>query len=89
VKMTWEAEYATNRLPADEDYFAAVNLKTIRNTMLGSMLNTCGLALPTDLARRRCPQACCLVRQLVRTCGRYVPGWRLAGIIADDNEGLN
>jgi hypothetical protein len=80
VKMTWEAEYPTNRLPADEDYFAAVNLKTIRNTMLGS---------PTDLARRRCPQACCLVRQLVRTCGRYVPGWRLAGIIADDNEGLN
>jgi hypothetical protein len=22
--MTWEAEYPTNRLPADEDYFTAV-----------------------------------------------------------------
>jgi len=33
-------------LAADPDHFAAFNLKTIRNTMLGNMLNLCGLALP-------------------------------------------
>ncbi|MBO6720010.1 MAG: hypothetical protein JJ913_18825 [Rhizobiaceae bacterium] len=33
-------------LEADDDYFHKVNLKTLRNTMLGNMLRLCGLALP-------------------------------------------
>jgi aspartyl-tRNA(Asn)/glutamyl-tRNA(Gln) amidotransferase subunit A len=33
-------------LEADEDLFHRVNLKTLRNTMIGNFLGTCGLALP-------------------------------------------
>ena len=42
-------------LAAEPDYFAAVNLKTIRNTTLGSMLNTCGLALPNGFGAAQMP----------------------------------
>lgn len=34
-------------LEADDAYFHKVNLKTLRNTMLGNFLATCGLALPS------------------------------------------
>lgn len=34
-------------LEADDELFHQVNLRTLRNTMLGNMLRLCGLALPT------------------------------------------
>ena len=34
-------------LEADDAYFHEINLKTLRNTMLGNFLATCGLALPS------------------------------------------
>jgi aspartyl-tRNA(Asn)/glutamyl-tRNA(Gln) amidotransferase subunit A len=39
-------------LEADDDLFARVNLKTLRNTMLGNLLDWCGVSLPsgTDAA---------------------------------------
>jgi aspartyl-tRNA(Asn)/glutamyl-tRNA(Gln) amidotransferase subunit A len=34
-------------LDADDAYFHKINLRTLRNTMLGNMLRLCGIALPT------------------------------------------
>jgi aspartyl-tRNA(Asn)/glutamyl-tRNA(Gln) amidotransferase subunit A len=34
-------------LEADDDLFAATNMKTLRNTMLGNFLDWCGVALPS------------------------------------------
>ena len=34
-------------LEADDDLFAQVNLKTLRNTMLGNFLDWCGVAIPS------------------------------------------
>lgn len=42
-------------LEADTELFHAVNLKTLRNTMLGNFLGLCGLALPSGLDRRGLP----------------------------------
>ncbi len=40
---------------ADLDYFAAVNAKTIRNTIWGNMLNVCALAIPNGVGEGRMP----------------------------------
>ncbi|MES2149054.1 MAG: amidase [Pseudomonadota bacterium] len=42
-------------LEADLNYFAEVNLKTLRNTMLGNMLDLCGLALPNGVGHAQMP----------------------------------
>ncbi len=34
-------------LEADDEYFHKINLRTLRNTMLGNTLRLCGVALPT------------------------------------------
>jgi aspartyl-tRNA(Asn)/glutamyl-tRNA(Gln) amidotransferase subunit A len=76
-------------LEADADYFAAVNLKTIRNTMLGSMLNTCGLALPNGFGAAQMPTSLLLSAPAGQEVRLLRAGMALAGIIADDKEGLN
>jgi aspartyl-tRNA(Asn)/glutamyl-tRNA(Gln) amidotransferase subunit A len=40
---------------ADDDYFTQINLKTVRNTILGNMLNMCGLALPNGSTAAQLP----------------------------------
>jgi aspartyl-tRNA(Asn)/glutamyl-tRNA(Gln) amidotransferase subunit A len=42
-------------LDADAELFHAVNLKTLRNTMLGNLLAHCGLALPSGRDRQGLP----------------------------------
>lgn len=42
-------------LEADDELFHEVNLKTLRNTMLGNFLATCGLALPSGSDARGLP----------------------------------
>jgi aspartyl-tRNA(Asn)/glutamyl-tRNA(Gln) amidotransferase subunit A len=43
------------RVAGDPDLFAQVNLKTIGNTLLGNMLNACGLAVPNGLGQAGMP----------------------------------
>lgn len=76
-------------LAADADYFAAVNLKTIRNTMLGSMLNTCGLALPNGFGAAQMPTSLLLSAPAGQEVRLLRAGMVLAGIMADDNDRLN
>jgi aspartyl-tRNA(Asn)/glutamyl-tRNA(Gln) amidotransferase subunit A len=71
-------------LAADADYFAAVNLKTIGNTMLGSMLNTCGLALPNGLGAARMPTSLLLSAAAAQEARLLRCGMALAAIVADD-----
>jgi aspartyl-tRNA(Asn)/glutamyl-tRNA(Gln) amidotransferase subunit A len=42
-------------LEADVELYHQVNLRSLRNTMLGNILTTCGLALPTGLDGRGLP----------------------------------
>ncbi|NIA70603.1 amidase [Pelagibius litoralis] len=42
-------------LEADDELFHEVNLKTLRNTMLGNFLATCGLALPSGCDAKGLP----------------------------------
>ena len=79
-------------LPArDEatDYFAAVNLKTIRKPTLGSMLNACGLALPNGFGAAQMPTSLLLSAPAGQEVRLLRAGMVLAGIIADDNNRLN
>lgn len=46
---------ATAPLEADQDLFHQFNLKTLRNTMVGNFLGTCGLALPNGSDGRGLP----------------------------------
>jgi aspartyl-tRNA(Asn)/glutamyl-tRNA(Gln) amidotransferase subunit A len=71
-------------LAADADYFAAVNLKTIGNTILGSMLNTCGLALPNGSGAAQMPTSLLLSAAAGRETQLLQAGMALAGIVADD-----
>src|SRR5260370_13120552 len=44
-------------LEADDDLFARMNLRTLRNTMLGSFLGWCGVSLPTGSDEASLPTA--------------------------------
>jgi aspartyl-tRNA(Asn)/glutamyl-tRNA(Gln) amidotransferase subunit A len=44
-------------LEADDDLFAAVNLKTLRNTMMGNYLGWCGVSIPTGIDANGLPTA--------------------------------
>jgi len=43
------------QLEADVDLYHQINLRTLRNTMIGNILTMCGLALPTGLDQRGLP----------------------------------
>ena len=44
-------------LEADDDLFVQVNLKTLRNTLVGNFLDWCGVSIPTGLDRAGLPTA--------------------------------
>jgi aspartyl-tRNA(Asn)/glutamyl-tRNA(Gln) amidotransferase subunit A len=44
-------------LEADDDLFAAANLKTLRNTLVGNFLDWCGVSIPTGLDGQGLPTA--------------------------------
>jgi aspartyl-tRNA(Asn)/glutamyl-tRNA(Gln) amidotransferase subunit A len=71
-------------LVADPDDFARVNLKTICNTMLGNMLNTCGLALPNGLGAARMPTSLLLSAPATHEARLLRAGVALAPIVAGD-----
>lgn len=71
-------------LLADADYFAAVNLKSIGNTILGSMLNTCGLALPNGLGAAQMPTSLLLNAKAGEEARLLRCGMALAAIVAGD-----
>lgn len=70
-------------LAADPDEFARVNLKTISNTILGNMLNTCGLALPNGLGAARMPTSLLLSAPAGHEARLLRAGVALAPIVAD------
>jgi aspartyl-tRNA(Asn)/glutamyl-tRNA(Gln) amidotransferase subunit A len=70
-------------LAADMDLFAAVNLKTIRNTILGNMLNNCGLALPNGFGAAQMPTSLLLNAPSGQETRLLQAGMILAGIVAD------
>lgn len=72
-------------LAADPDLFARVNLKTICNTLLGNMLNTCGLALPNGLGAAQMPTSLLLSAPAAHEARLLLAGVGLAPIIAGDN----
>jgi aspartyl-tRNA(Asn)/glutamyl-tRNA(Gln) amidotransferase subunit A len=71
-------------LAADPDLFARVNLKTIRNTLLGNMLNTCGLALPNGLGAAEMPTSLLLSAPAAHEARMLRAGVALAPIVAGD-----
>ncbi|MEA3129959.1 MAG: aspartyl-tRNA(Asn)/glutamyl-tRNA(Gln) amidotransferase subunit [Paraburkholderia sp.] len=71
-------------LAADPDLFARVNLKTICNTLLGNMLNTCGLALPNGLGAAQMPTSLLLSAPATHEARMLRAGVALAPIIAGD-----
>jgi aspartyl-tRNA(Asn)/glutamyl-tRNA(Gln) amidotransferase subunit A len=72
-------------LAADVDEFARVNLKTISNTLLGNMLNTCGLALPNGLGAARMPTSLLLSAPAAHEARLLRAGVALEPIVADGN----
>jgi aspartyl-tRNA(Asn)/glutamyl-tRNA(Gln) amidotransferase subunit A len=44
-------------LEADDDLFSRVNMKTLRNTMLGNFLGWCGVSFPTGADEAGLPTA--------------------------------
>jgi aspartyl-tRNA(Asn)/glutamyl-tRNA(Gln) amidotransferase subunit A len=72
-------------LEADPDMFARVNLKTICNTLLGNMLNTCGLALPNGLGAARMPTSLLLSAPAAHEARLLRAALGLAPIIAGDH----
>jgi aspartyl-tRNA(Asn)/glutamyl-tRNA(Gln) amidotransferase subunit A len=72
-------------LAADPDVFARVNLKTICNTLLGNMLNTCGLALPNGLGAAQMPTSLLLSAPAAHEARLLRAGVGLAPIIAGGN----
>lgn len=73
-------------LAADADEFARVNLKTICNTLLGNMLNACGLALPNGLGAAQMPTSLLLSAPAAHEARLLRAGFALAPIIADDGR---
>ncbi|MDH6147601.1 MULTISPECIES: amidase family protein [Paraburkholderia] len=71
-------------LAADPDVFARVNLKTICNTLLGNMLNTCGLALPNGVGAAQMPTSLLLSAPAAHEARLLRAGVALAPIIAGD-----
>jgi aspartyl-tRNA(Asn)/glutamyl-tRNA(Gln) amidotransferase subunit A len=71
-------------LAADPDEFARVNLKTICNTSLGNLLNTCGLALPNGLGAARMPTSLLLSAPARHEARLLQAGIALASIIAGE-----
>ncbi len=72
-------------LAADPDVFARVNLKTICNTLLGNMLNTCALALPNGLGAAQMPTSLSLSAPAAHEARLLRAGVGLMPIIAGDN----
>ncbi|MBN3846972.1 MULTISPECIES: amidase family protein [Burkholderiaceae] len=70
-------------LAANDDLFAQVNLKTICNTILGSMLNTCGLALPNGLGEAGLPTSFLLCAPASHESRLLRAGGALEKVIAD------
>jgi aspartyl-tRNA(Asn)/glutamyl-tRNA(Gln) amidotransferase subunit A len=71
-------------LAADPDMFARVNLMTICNTLLGNMLNTCGLALPNGLGAARMPTSLLLSAPAAQEARLLSAGVALAPLVADN-----
>jgi aspartyl-tRNA(Asn)/glutamyl-tRNA(Gln) amidotransferase subunit A len=71
-------------LAASTEHFASVNLKTIRNTILGNMLNTCGLALPNGLGAAQMPTSLLLSAPAGEEARLLRAGMALGGIVADE-----
>ncbi len=69
-------------LEANQDYFAACVLKTITNTILGSMLNTCGLALPNGVGAAHMPTSILFSAQNGREEALLQIGSQLAAVVA-------
>lgn len=73
-------------LAANPDVFVRVNLKTICNTLLGNMLNTCGLALPNGLGAAQMPTSLLLSGPAAQEARLLRAGIALAPIIANGNS---
>ncbi len=69
-------------LAADLDMFTQVNLKTIRNTILGNMLNACGLALPNGVGDAAMPTSLLLCAPASHEARLLRTGYALEKVIA-------
>jgi aspartyl-tRNA(Asn)/glutamyl-tRNA(Gln) amidotransferase subunit A len=73
-------------LAADPELFARVNLKTICNTLLGNMLNTCGLALPNGMGAARMPTSLLLSAPAAQEARLLSAGVALAPLVAGNHS---